>query len=98
MFFKHTSSRRARTPPTGFIRPAQPALVGKPPSGPAWLHEVKHDSYRLIALKEGLRVKLWTRHGTDYTGRLPKIAEAVRALPIERARLTARRSCSGRTV
>jgi bifunctional non-homologous end joining protein LigD len=30
-------------------------------------------------------VKLWTRHGTDFTDRLRRIAEAIRALPIERA-------------
>jgi bifunctional non-homologous end joining protein LigD len=46
---------------------------------------VKHDGYRLIALKEGARVKLWTRHGTDFTDRFPRIAEAVRGLPPERA-------------
>ena len=86
MFFK-PSSRRSRTPPTGFIRPAQPALVAKPPIGPDWTHEVKHDGYRLIALKEGPRMKLWTRHGTDFTDRFPRIAAAVRALPIERVLL-----------
>jgi bifunctional non-homologous end joining protein LigD len=84
MFFK-SSSRRVRTPPAGFVRPAQPTLVARPPSGSAWLHEVKHDGYRLIALKEGARVKLWTRHCTDYTSKFPRIADAVRALPTERA-------------
>jgi bifunctional non-homologous end joining protein LigD len=78
------SHRRVRTPPTGFVRPAQPTLVGKPPSGPDWLHEVKHDGYR--ALRKA-RVKLWTRHGTDFTDRFPGIAEAVRGLPVERALL-----------
>ena len=58
-------------------------LVLKPPSGPGWTHEVKHDGYRLLARKEGLRVKLWTRHGTDFTDRFPRIAAAVRGLPIE---------------
>ncbi len=28
------------------------------------------------------RVTLWTRHGTDFTDRLPRIAEAVRSLPV----------------
>jgi bifunctional non-homologous end joining protein LigD len=87
MFFKPTSSRRVRTPPTGFVRPAQPTLVDKPPAGAAWLHEVKHDGYRLLALKEGARVKQWTRHGTDFTDRFPRIAEAVRGLPAERVLL-----------
>jgi bifunctional non-homologous end joining protein LigD len=30
-------------------------------------------------------VKLWTRHGTDFTDRFPRIAEAVRGLAAERA-------------
>jgi bifunctional non-homologous end joining protein LigD len=32
-------------------------------------------------------VKLWSRHGTDFTDRLPRIAEAVRGLPPEHAHL-----------
>ena len=74
---------RRRTPPAGFISPAQPTLVAKPPSGSTWLHEVKHDGYRILARKQGERVKLWSRYGTDFTDRLPRIAEAVRGLPAE---------------
>ena len=39
----------------------------------------------LIARKEAGRVTLWTRHGTDFTDRLPRIAEAVRSLPVDSA-------------
>ena len=46
-------SRRA--PPAGFILPCQPLLVPKPPTGLGWLHEVKHDGYRIIARKNGIR-------------------------------------------
>ena len=35
--------------------------------------------------KEGPRAIIWTRHGTNFTDRLPKIAEAVRRLPVDRA-------------
>jgi bifunctional non-homologous end joining protein LigD len=48
--------RSRRTLPAGFIRPCQPFLVARLPAGPAWLHEVKHDGYRLLARKEGERV------------------------------------------
>jgi len=77
------SPRSRRSKPAGFIVPAQPALVARPPTGPDWIHEVKHDGYRLIARKEAGRVILWTRHGTDFTDRLPRIAEAVRSLPVD---------------
>jgi bifunctional non-homologous end joining protein LigD len=46
---------------------------------------VKHDGFRILARKQGEDVALWTRHGTDFAGRFPKIAEAVRGLPAERA-------------
>jgi bifunctional non-homologous end joining protein LigD len=50
-----------------------------------WLHEVKHDGYRVIARKAGDRVTLWSRYGTDFTDRLPQIAEAVCRLAAESA-------------
>jgi bifunctional non-homologous end joining protein LigD len=64
---------------------ASPLLVARPPAGSGWLHEVKHDGYRIISLKQGERVTLWTRYGADFTNRLPRIAEAIRGLPAENA-------------
>jgi hypothetical protein len=48
--------RRVRLPrdlkrPEGFIPTCQPTLAKAAPSGPEWLHEIKHDGYRLIALR-----------------------------------------------
>jgi bifunctional non-homologous end joining protein LigD len=78
-------ARSRRAPPADFIRPCQPFLVVRPPAGPGWLHEVKHDGYRIIGLKQGERVTLWTRYGADFTNRLPSIAEAIRGLPADSA-------------
>jgi bifunctional non-homologous end joining protein LigD len=36
-------ARRVRT--DGFIDPCIPTRAAKPPAGPAWVHEVKHDGY-----------------------------------------------------
>jgi ATP-dependent DNA ligase len=77
MLWRISPGRSRRTPPAGFIVPCQPLLVARPPAGCDWLHEVKHDGYRILARKEGSRVTLWSRHGTNFTDRLPKIAEAV---------------------
>ena len=32
-----------------------------------WLHEIKHDGYRLIVQREGKRVRLFTRNGHDWS-------------------------------
>ena len=67
--------------PTGFIRPCEPAPIDGPPAAPGWLHEVKHDDFRILARKEGERVKVWSRRGADFTDRFARIAEAVCGLP-----------------
>jgi len=47
------------------------------PSGDLWLHEIKHDGFRVIARKDGDRVRLYSRPGNDMTRRFPLIAEAL---------------------
>jgi ATP-dependent DNA ligase len=39
-----------RTLPAGFIAPCLPTKTDKLPSGGQWLHEIKHDGFRIIAL------------------------------------------------
>jgi ATP-dependent DNA ligase len=38
--------------PSGFIAPCQPSKVARPPSGPLWVHEIKHDGYRLMVRRD----------------------------------------------
>ena len=40
-----------RTLPAGFIAPCLPTKTDKLPSGSDWLHEIKHDGFRIIARK-----------------------------------------------
>ena len=63
-----------------FIEPCLPTLATKPPSGSGWIHEIKHDGYRLQARRDADGVHLITRNGFDWTGRFPSIAAAVKAL------------------
>jgi bifunctional non-homologous end joining protein LigD len=70
-----------RTLPAGFIAPCLPMTAPRPPSGPLWLHEVKHDGYRVIARNDGERVRLYGRPGNDLTKRFPLIVEAMARLP-----------------
>jgi bifunctional non-homologous end joining protein LigD len=74
-----------KSPPAGFILPCNPTLVDHPPKGPDWLHEVKHDGFRILARKQGTKVTLWSRRGTDLTDRMPQIAKAIRGLPADEA-------------
>ena len=50
-----------RKHPAGFIVPAQPVERDKPPPGADWVHEIKHDGYRLIVRRDGATVRLFTR-------------------------------------
>jgi ATP-dependent DNA ligase len=49
------------------------------PSGPEWVHEIKHDGYRFICRREGDRVWVFSRRGNDYTERVPAIADALQS-------------------
>ena len=60
-----------------------PAPPGKkPPTGPGWIHEIKHDGFRILARRDKGRVRLFTRNGYDFSARFPKIAAAVESLPV----------------
>jgi bifunctional non-homologous end joining protein LigD len=71
---------RSHTLPAGFIAPCLPTSAPQPPSGEPWLHEIKHDGFRVIARKDGTRVKLYSRPGNDLTERFPLIVEALARL------------------
>jgi hypothetical protein len=52
----------------------------KVPHTPDWLHEIKHDGYRLRLERDGDHVRLITRGGYDWTNRYPWIVEAARKI------------------
>jgi bifunctional non-homologous end joining protein LigD len=64
----------------GFVLPCLPSSAPSPPSDPAFVHEIKHDGFRVIARKTGTRVKLYSRPGNELTDRFPLIVEAVARL------------------
>jgi ATP-dependent DNA ligase len=71
---------RMRTLPAGFIAPCLPIKTTKLPSGSQWLHEIKHDGFRIIARKKGPQVRLYSRPGNDLTRRFPLIVDALARL------------------
>jgi ATP-dependent DNA ligase len=57
-------------------QPCIPTRGTAVPARPEWIHEIKHDGYRLIVQRDGNRVRLFTRNGHDWSDRFPLIAEA----------------------
>jgi bifunctional non-homologous end joining protein LigD len=68
--------------PPGFIPPCLPTASDRCKSGPDWVHEIKHDGYRLIARRSDDRVRLYTRRGFNWVDRYPRIVEALHSLPV----------------
>lgn len=66
-------------PLPGFVEFQHPQLVRAPPNGPAWIHEIKFDGYRMQARVEAGQVTLFTRRGFDWTQKLPKLARELSA-------------------
>jgi len=54
-------------------------LAERPPIGPDWVHDFKHDGYRLMARREPVSagIRLLTRNEHDWTSRYSLIVQAV---------------------
>ncbi len=65
----------------GFIEPCLPTPAKRPPAGSDWIHEIKHDGFRIMARRDRAGVRLITRNGNDFTSRFPLAVAASTALP-----------------
>jgi bifunctional non-homologous end joining protein LigD len=63
--------------------PCLPRLADRPPAGTGWIHEIKHDGFRILAHRRGRAVRLMSRNAHDLASRFPQIVEAVRSLPVQ---------------
>lgn len=63
-----------------FIGPQLARLAPSVPSGSHWIHEIKFDGYRLIAVQRDGDVKLFTRNGLDWTYRFKLLAKKLAAV------------------
>ena len=61
--------------------PCLPSPAKHPPAGSGWIHEIKHDGFRILAQRDANRIRLLTRNGYDFSERYPLIVAAVGALP-----------------
>jgi ATP-dependent DNA ligase len=83
MSVTHELRRRVRADQSLQFEPCLPRLAKQPPVGPGWLHEIKHDGFRIIAHRQADSVRLFTRNGHDFTDRFPLIVAAIAALPAQ---------------
>jgi ATP dependent DNA ligase domain len=51
-------------------------------AGRPWIHEIKHDGYRIMAERDHGSVRLYSRNGYDFAERFPLAAAAIRKLPV----------------
>src|SRR5262245_1343394 len=66
--------------PAGFIALCLPTKATALLSGALWVHKIKHDGFRVIARKDGPRVRLYSRPGNDLTHRFPLIVDTLARL------------------
>src|SRR5437588_1473978 len=59
--------------------------VEKLPTGPGWEYEVKWDGYRIVAVKSGGRVQLFSRRGASYTDKFRAVTSAVASVHADSA-------------
>lgn len=56
-------------------------LHDSPPAGDDWLHEIKWDGYRLLAMRDGPQVRIFSRNGLPWEHKVPELREALLQLP-----------------
>src|SRR2546427_7288151 len=76
-------------------QPCIPIRATTVPAGPQWIHEIKHDGYRLIVRREGERVRVFTRRGYDWSDRYPGIVYAAKKLRVGSATIDGEAVCCG---
>ena len=67
---------------SSFVPPCLPSRSAAPPSGSDWIHEIKHDGFRIMARRDARGVRLFSRNGYNFGDRFPLITKAIEALPV----------------
>jgi bifunctional non-homologous end joining protein LigD len=70
-----------------FVEPMKAKVAPAPPYNGEWLYEVKFDGFRVLAIKNGRDVELWSRNEKLLNERFPKVVKAVAKLSLARCML-----------
>lgn len=68
-----------------FVPPCLAKAVSEPPAGAGWVHEIKHDGYRVQAHVVDGTARLLTRKGLDWTEKFGPVADEFASLPVAAA-------------
>ena len=68
-----------------FVPPQLAKLADAPPEGDGWLHEIKFDGCRIIAVVKDGKARLLTRNAKDWTHKYGRVAKAVEAIGLKDA-------------
>ena len=71
--------------PAGFVAPQLATLVSAPPRGEDWVHEIKFDGYRLLAVVADRQAELFTRAANDWSERFKPLCAAFAKLKVSSA-------------
>jgi bifunctional non-homologous end joining protein LigD len=63
-----------------FVEPMKARTGTPPPDNGEWLYEVKFDGFRVLAVKNGKKVELWSRNKKRLNERFPTVVKAVTKL------------------
>jgi bifunctional non-homologous end joining protein LigD len=74
-------SKKTKMPKS--LQPQLASPTSRVPEGSNWLHEIKYDGYRLIAVKDKSTVTLWTRNQYDWSARFPSLVASLEKLNVE---------------
>ena len=66
-----------------FVEPMKAMVAPAPPYNKLWLYEVKFDGFRVLAIKNGRNVELWSRNKKRLDERFPEVVKAVAKLSIQ---------------
>ncbi len=93
--WRNSVRKRAALAPAAFIDPCLSSRAERAPAADGWVHEIKHDGFRLQIHARGKRVGLYTMTGVDWTARYPWIVEDVARLNVQHAIIDAECCCDG---
>ena len=66
-----------------FFEPMKAAVAPRPAEDGRWLYEVKFDGFRVLAVKNGKQVELWSRNEKPLNERFPEVVKAVSKLAVK---------------